>query len=100
MSKTPFSSKCDVLGGLWLYYREEAQKNEDWSEFFRYNDIGLPMAYALSEELVETATEDGTELIEETWLMFCSYINIDPDGEYKTIVDAFESSSQPPLENE
>lgn len=97
MSKTPFSSKCDVLAGLWLYYRDEAQKNSDWVDFFRYNDVGLPLSYVLAENLVDAATEDGTQIIEETWQMFCEYINIDPDGEYASIVDAFDASEQPPL---
>ena len=98
MSKTPFSSKCDVLGALWLYYRDTAKTDEAWSEFFEYNDIGLPLAYLIAEGLAQSTGEDSEQMIDETWLMFCGYIDIDPDGEYKNIVEAFEASNQPPLD--
>ena len=98
MSKTPFSSKCDVLGALWLYYRQDAMNDEAWSEFFEYNDIGLPLAYLIAEGLAQSTGEDSDQLIEETWNMFCGYINIDPNGEYKNIAEAFEASDQPPIE--
>jgi hypothetical protein len=98
MSKTPFSSKCVILGSLWLYYREEAAQNESWSSFFAYNDIALPMAYCLAEGLVSLNEDDaGEEIIDETWIIFCEYIDIDPDGSYETIADAFDASPNPEL---
>jgi hypothetical protein len=99
MSKTPFSSKCAILGSLWLNYREDAAKNETWSSFFAYNDIALPMAYCLAEGLVKLNEEDGGEdIIEETWQMFCEFISIDAEGKYENIAQAFDASSNPPLE--
>lgn len=99
MSKTPFSSKCLILGALWLNYREDAAANEAWSQFFSYNDIALPMAYMIAEDLVHLNSDSGAdELIDETWKFFCEYINIDPDGEYNDIAEAFGASEQPPLE--
>jgi len=100
MSKTPFSSKCDIIGALWLYYRDEAMDNEAWRDFFDYNDIGLPLAYLIAEGLAESTGEQTETLVGETWQMFCDYINIDPDGEYMNIVEAFEASDQPPLNDE
>lgn len=100
MSKTPFSSKCDVLGALWLYYRDTAATNEAWSDFFNYNDIGLPLAYLIAEGLAEPSGDEASKMIDETWDMFCGYINIDPEAEYTNIVEAFEASDQPPLETE
>jgi len=100
-SKTPFSNKCLILGTLWLNYREEAAQNEAWSDFFSYNDIGLPLAYMIAEGFV-TPNDDSTgeEIIEETWTLFCEYIDIDPEGEYKDIAEAFGASPNPPLEDE
>jgi hypothetical protein len=101
MSKTPFSSKCFILGTLWLNYREDAADNDSWSQFFSYNDIALPMSYMISEDLVHINNDsDADTLIEETWKLFCEYINIDPEGEYKDIAEAFAASEQPPLELE
>lgn len=99
MSKTPFSDKCYILATLWLHYREDAKKNEAWNSFFTYNDVALPMSYVLSEEIV-MPSEDGEaeRLIDETWGIFCDYIEIDPNGKYETLQDTFDASKRPPLE--
>jgi len=101
MSKTQFSNKCDILGALWLFYREQADTNEAWRVFFEYNDVGLPLAYLLSYETVipNPDNKEAVDTVEETWDMFCSYIEIDPDGEYSVIEDCFAASKLPPLED-
>ena len=99
MSKTPFSNKCVVLGGLWLFYREEAEKDQYWNSFFQYNDVGLPLAYMIGEEIVVPSGNDQAEMIiDETWQFFCEAINIDPDEYYETLDDAFAASPNPRLE--
>ena len=94
-----FSNKCAVLGQLWLFYREDAEKNEYWQQFFRINDIALPACYLIDSEYV-TASEnsDLSAYIDETWEMFCEFISIDADGEYEDIAAAFGASSNPPLD--
>jgi hypothetical protein len=100
MSNTPFSNKCLILGSLWLNYREDARENEAWSDFFSYNDIGLPMSYMLSEGFVQPKDKEAVEeMIDETWEIFCDYINIDPNEKYENIGDAFDSSPNPVLED-
>lgn len=98
MNKTNFSEKCNIIGDLWLYYQGEAQANELWADFFAYNDLALPMAHMIANDLV-IVSGDGRaeEFIDETWNMFCEYINIDPDGWYKDLVEAFEASPNKPL---
>lgn len=99
MSKTPFSNKCDILSALWMFYRDEASKNEAWQQFFDYNDVGLPMAYGISEGLVAPGKDGEVEqMIDETWVMLCNYIDVDFDGKYETIDDLFTASPMPPLE--
>ena len=88
---------CDVLSDLWLNFREEAQENEAWSNFFDYNDISLPLSYMVAEDLVLGMTEQAATLIKETWVMFCEHISIDPNGFYADIEDAFMASPNPPL---
>jgi hypothetical protein len=96
-----FLSKCKVLGELWLFYREEANANEQWRNFFNYNDIALPASYLISSKYV-TENEDSElmSFIDESWEMFCEYIDINPDANYESIVDAWGASSQPVLDNE
>lgn len=101
MSNTSLAHKCLILGNLWLNYREEAASNEAWSQFFSYNDIGLPLCYLIAEDFVDLNEDSaGENLIEETWQGFCEYISIDPDGKYRDIGEAFAASPNPPLEDE
>jgi hypothetical protein len=101
MSKTLFSDKCVILAELWLNFRDDAAKDEAWSNFFSYNDVSLPLSYMISDDLAYINTDsDAEELIEETWKMFCEYVNVDPEEEYITIEDVFLASPQPPLSGE
>mgnify|MGYP006278156587 CR=1 FL=1 len=94
-----FSQKCDVLGQLWLYYREDAKTNQTWDMFFQYNDMALPGSYFISAGYVEAVEESGMEgFINETWEEFCGLIDIDPNGNYEDINDAWNASPNPPLE--
>lgn len=95
MSKTTFSSKCEILGSLWSFYKDT--DNETWQEFFEWADLGLPLAYLVWQDLA-TAKPDGKDSIEDTWRVFCEMIDIDPDGKYATLKDAFEASDHPEIE--
>jgi hypothetical protein len=101
MYKTPFSDRCKILGELWLNYREEAQTNEEWKNFFEYNDVSLPLAYLIWQDMV-TPSKSGEAVIfvDETWEIFCDYLVIDPIELYEDLSDAFDKSSQPELNNE
>lgn len=96
-----FFDKCKVIGQLWVIYRDEAEENEAWSDFFRYNDVGLPAAHLIAQRYVVPVEESEIYFfINETWRMFCDYIDIDPNGEYKSINDAWDASPNLPIEVE
>lgn len=96
-----FLSKCKVLGELWLFYREDAATNEAWSQFFSYSDVALPAAYIINEGYVNEEVEPELEaFIDESWEIFCEYIDIDPNGNYEGIAEAWNASSNPPLNEE
>lgn len=103
MSKTPFSSKCEILGDLWLYYREDAQSDPNWSEFFEWADIALPLSHMVSQGLaILPATEGGMEaekFIEDAWTTFCELISIDADAQYNTLGQCWEASPNSPMVN-
>ena len=46
---TPFLTKCEILGELWLGYKNDKQ----FTDFIEYNDLGLPLAYAIANNIVE-----------------------------------------------
>jgi len=95
-----FSTKCNILGDLWAFYREDIQSSEAWLDFFKYNDVALSLAYMIDGgyAIINEASE-APSFIDETWEMFCEYIDIPADGEYADLSAAFNASAQPPLEH-
>jgi len=61
-NKTPLSNQCDILAELWIQYKDD----ENFADFIQYNDLGLPLAYALSNGIIE-ASERAKAFVEETF---------------------------------
>lgn len=100
MSKTPFSSKCQILGELWLYYREDANNDEAWGQFFSWADVALPLSYMVWQNLAVLNPDDpseGTQYIEDAWTTFCEMISIDPNSKYTSLGDCWDASPNSPL---
>ena len=95
MSKTTFSNKCRILGELWMWYKDT--DNEAWAEFFSWADIGCPLSYNVWQGLANATTE-GKEIINNTWDVFCEMIEIDIEGKYTNLSDAFAASPNAELE--
>lgn len=72
---TTFSNKCFILG---TFFIQEAD-NEEFSNFFEYNDIGLPLAYSHSQDLCNL-TDKGTQWVEDTWELFIEALAIEDTG--------------------
>lgn len=73
--KTTFDDKAAILADLWLNYRSD----EDFQDFVEYNDIGLPLAYAISNGIVEV-TDMATRFIEETFDLLLDGLDIEDTG--------------------
>lgn len=97
MSKTHFSSKCHVLTQLWLFYRDEADKHDEWRDFFRWADVALPLAFVVDNGYVSGVKADGKAAIDEAWNVFCEMIGIDAEQEYADIFAAFAASPNAPV---
>jgi hypothetical protein len=96
MNRT-LSTKTTVLGQFWLLYRDEAEQDPVWADFLLKYDVGLPLSYMLWADMVTEIAPIADSIIEETWNVFCSLIEIDPEGEYDGITSAFEASDHEPL---
>lgn len=59
---TTFENKCNILAELWLGYRDD----KGFEDFVAYNDIGLPLAFLVSEDLVKPAPL-AKQMLEETF---------------------------------
>lgn len=81
---TPFSDICRILGEFYIRERQD----EDFGDFFKYNDIGLPLAYLVASQLAEP-TEKGEQYITETWEMFSEGLGIQ-DTELQTYTQILE----------
>lgn len=73
--QTDFNNKVSILGALWANYQDD----DSMKDFMEFNDIGLPLAYMVSEKLA-IETEAGARFIEETFDMFMIALGIDDTG--------------------
>jgi hypothetical protein len=71
---TSFENKCEILGDVWLTYRNDGE----FKDFIEYNDLGLPLAYAISNGIVKQ-TEQAAKFIEEAFSLLLSGLGIDED---------------------
>lgn len=85
---TPFETKCDILADLWLNLRYD----EEFTDFIAYNDLGLPLAYAFSEGLVEP-TDISKPFVEEAFAGLLAALNIDDAG-FDNLGDLLDSANQ------
>lgn len=72
---TPIENQIEILGTLYSTYRDE----EEMADFFEYNDLGLPLAYLITEELA-AIQDKGRLYIEETWKLFLQSLGIEDMG--------------------
>jgi hypothetical protein len=72
---TPYSSKCEILAELWLNYRTD----EEFADFTEYNDLGLPLAYAIANDIVKSS-EMAQKFVEETFDLLLAGLDLDDTG--------------------
>lgn len=72
---TPFSNVCEILAELWTNYRGD----EELKDFIEYNDVGLPLAFAFSNNFA-TPTELGQQFVLETFEIFLAGADVEDTG--------------------
>ena len=72
---TTFENKCYILSDLWMNYRND----DNLKDFIWYNDIGLPLSYMLSEDIVES-TPEAIKLVDETFDLLLAAVESDDTG--------------------
>jgi hypothetical protein len=75
ITTTPFSKKCEILGELWLAYRQD----EELEDFIEYNDLGLPIAYAIANDIVKS-TDMAKSFVEETFDLLIKSMQLEDTG--------------------
>lgn len=74
-----FDNKITILAELWMNYRDD----EELSDFLEYNDLGLPLAYLLTNEIV-LPTEQSEIYINETYDLLVSSLTVE-DREWESL---------------
>jgi hypothetical protein len=82
---TTFENKITILADLWLNYRNDTE----FVDFIEYNDLGLPLAYAINEGIVDT-TDLATNFINETFDLLLAGIGVDDIG-FESLDDVMSS---------
>lgn len=83
---TPYSDKCSILGDLWIEYKND----EQFQDFIEYNDLGLPLAYAIAGGIVESSPiAEG--FITESFDLFLSALELEDEG-FETLQDVLIAS--------
>ena len=59
------------------------------ADFFEYNDLGLPLSFAIEQKIVES-TPIAQVYIEETFELLVESLGLDPDDEFESIEEMFE----------
>jgi hypothetical protein len=72
---TTFEAKCEILAELWLDYKG----NPQFEDFIYYNDLGLPLAYAITTEIV-SSTSKAQVFIEETFVLLLEAMDKTDEG--------------------
>lgn len=72
---TSFKNKCNILADFWMEYRDD----ESFASVIEYNDIGFPVAYALSQNIVKP-TSRTESFIDETFAMVLATLGMEDEG--------------------
>ena len=78
---TPFSNKVSILADLWMNYRDDPE----FVDFYEYNDLGLPLAYMLDSNIVES-TPMAEAFVNETFALLLAGLEVE-DENYQSLDD-------------
>lgn len=72
---TPIEKQAEILSQLWMEYRDE----DYFRDFFEYADLGLPLAYLLTNKVVARNAETD-KFIGDTWEIFLGLVALEDTG--------------------
>lgn len=81
-TQTDIETRIAILADLFIEYKG----SEQFEDFFDYNDIGLPLAYALNAGIVNRTTQ-ADDFVNETFDLLIDAIGHKEDTGFETISD-------------
>jgi len=80
-------NKVSILSELWMNFRDDSS----FKDFIEYNDLGLPLAYIILNDLAEM--NDNTIMyIDETYDLFVAALDIE-DKEWESLDEMLAAAS-------
>ena len=79
---TPTEKQVEILSDLWLNFRSEP----DFQDFIEYNDLGLPLAYAINAKIVPL-TEKAEGFVNETFALLLAGLDVEEDTGFDSLDD-------------
>lgn len=86
MSETTMENKAIILSDLWQDYRED----EDFKDFITYNDLGLPLAYAVANGIAES-NPMIEQFVDESFRLLLVGLAIKEDVGFETLDDVLSA---------
>lgn len=83
-----FENKTTILAELWMNYREDDQIKD----FIEYNDLGLPLAYFITNEIV-IPTNQAETYINESYDLLVAALEVE-DLEYESLDEMMDSADE------
>ena len=74
-NNTPYSNRTQILSDLWLNYKQDVE----FADFVDYNDLGLPLAYAIANGVV-SSSDLAEAFINETFDLLLAGLEIEDTG--------------------
>ncbi len=65
-------------------------EDEAYSEYFAYNDLGIPLAVAYNAGLC-TLNDEGNNILDETYELLCDELGADSKAEFEDLDDLLDS---------
>ena len=93
MNETTIENKCNILSELWMDYREDV----NFEDFISYADLGLPLAYAISNEIVKL-TPQAERFVVEAFDLLVASMGLEDTG-FETLDDIFMEGDIDPLDD-
>lgn len=75
MTETPTNLQAEILADVWMNFRDDTE----FVDFIEYNDLGLPIAYAIANGIVEI-TPKAQGFIEESFALLLAGLGIEDTG--------------------
>lgn len=80
-------NKVSILSELWMNFRDDSS----FKDFIEYNDLGLPLAYIILNDLADM-NDNSIMYIDETYDLFVAALDIE-DKEWESLDEMLAAAS-------